>query len=52
MELYLHPPECVFMAWSLVKHRDNFTLTKVKEEVEVRRRNRLFQEQWTEKYCF
>jgi len=25
MELYLHSPN-VFMAWCLVKHRDNFTL--------------------------
>jgi len=25
VELYLHSPEYVFMAWCLVKHRDNFT---------------------------
>jgi hypothetical protein len=27
MELNLHSPYFVFMAWCLVKHRDNFTFT-------------------------
>jgi len=26
VELYLHSPQYAFMAWCLVKHRDNFTL--------------------------
>jgi len=27
VELYLHSPQYVSMAWCLVKHRDNFTFT-------------------------
>jgi hypothetical protein len=27
MELHLHSPQYVFMAWCLVKHRDNFIFT-------------------------
>jgi hypothetical protein len=36
MELYLHFPQYAFMAWCLVKHRDNFTFTfylKVKDHL-------------------
>jgi hypothetical protein len=28
VELYLHSPQYAFMAWCLVKHRDNFTFTQ------------------------